>query len=61
MWVGCKIMVKKKGYKKRKKKYRVRGLFPPGDMTFDSRKEAVAFQKRKKREGYAVDKKIYLY
>ena len=44
-----------------KKKYQVRGLFPPGDMIFETKPAATAFQKRKVKEGYAVDKKIYRY
>ena len=45
----------------RKKMYQIRGLFPPGDMTFETEKEASRFLKRKKKEGYKVDRKIYRY
>ena len=43
-----------------KKRYQVRGLFPPGDMSFDTKKEALKFAAEKRKEGYKVDKEIYV-
>ena len=42
-----------------KPKYQVRGLFPSGDMVFDTYHEAKKFQNEMRKKGYKVDREIY--
>lgn len=44
-----------------KKKYQIRGLFPSGDQTFESKAKAKEWKREFKRQGYKVDDEIYEY